>query len=880
MNQSISDYKNANLPIDIRVHDLLNRMTLDEKVRQMNMYAGSLFVDKMSSISRTSVAPDGKLVMSNVKNIIDKRGIGCIHDLYPSDATIPNEIQKYCMNNTRLGIPVLFSEEALHGLGALESTIFPQAIAMASTWNPELIKGVGAAIAREARSRGIHLAFSPVLDIARDPRWGRVEETYGEDPYLTSRIGVAMVEGMQGEKLNTDYSMVAEPKHFGAHAASQGGLNMYGVSLGERELRQSHLSTFKDAVMEGGAMSIMCAYHSNDGVPCASDKWLLTDVLRGEWGFKGFVCSDLGAIKRLYTMHHTAASQEDAVKQALVAGVDMQFFDFDNEWFQTTVMNMVNNRELGIDIIDRAAGSILRVKYMLGLFENPYIDTQLAKKVNRSQENQDLALQVAREAICLLKNKENILPLDKKIKSIAVIGPNADIACMGDYTPPVLGFDTISVLDGIRSMVSPQTEVTYVKGAEVISGDLTTVPSYCLFTPDGKHNGLKAEYYNSSYCQEQPALTRIDPEIDFNWIMSHPTDKVVNDEFFVRWTGKLLLEKTQIGRMGTVCLDNIRLWLDDELVVDQWDSVSSPFQDRYIEFQQGKYYDIKIEYQKKKGGGSEVKLGWNFDQASIEEAVEVAKGKDVAIVVVGDSRQTSGEGKDRSSLDLPGKQKQLVQEVYNTGTPVILVLLNGRPMTVQWEEKHVDGIIEAWYLGEKGGQAIAEVLFGDHNPAGRLPMTIPKYVGQLPIYYNMLMFGQKHYIDMDSLPLFTFGFGLSYTEFIYKNLTITPSKVPTDGTVEIGVDVVNIGTRNGDEVVQMYINDVISTIATPDKQLKRFKRIYLHSGERQSIRFTLDIKELAYLDGNMKQVVEPGNFEIMVGGSSESLIKDTLCVKY
>ncbi len=873
------DYKNPEKSLETRVLDLLGRMTLEEKVRQMDMYAGSAFVDKMSPVAGGCVAEDGKLERDKLDQIIGEHGIGCIHDLYPNDAAIPNGIQKYCLEQTRLGIPVLLSEEALHGICALGSTIFPQSIAMAGTWNTELVRDIGEAIAAETRSRGIHLVFAPVLDVGRDPRWGRVEETYGEDNYLVARMGVAMVKGMHGNGLDTDCGIVAEPKHFGAHSVSQGGLNTHAVSLGKRELRQGFLAPFREAVMKGSVMSIMCAYHSNDGIPCAADKWLLTEVLRNEWGFKGFVCSDLGAVNRLYTTHHTAASPEDAIKQAVEAGLDMQFYDFEHDFFQSSLIRMVQDGVLAIQAVDRAVSSILRVKFKLGLFENPYIDPGLAAVVNRSEKHQNLALESGRQGICLLKNKDNLLPLKKDISSIAVIGPNAAQARLGDYSAVPSGFRPVTVLEGIMSAVSPKTQVTYEKGTEVISGELKTIPNSCLWTPDRSTNGLQAEYYPGSDFSGQPVLVRTDSTVNFNWIMAKPHPGIPSDEFCVRWTGYLKPAETAKGRIGTVCFDDIRLWINGKLIVDKWHNDQPAFQYQDYEFLAGEVYRLKIECRKKSGGGSIVKLGWSFDEESISEAAEIARGKDVAIVVVGDSDQTCGESKDKADLGLPGKQGELVRAVLASGTPVVMVLLNGRPMAIPWEADNVNAIVEAWYPGEKGGQAVAEILFGDYNPAGRLPITFPKYVGQVPLYYNMLHFGQRHYVDMDAMPLYPFGYGLSYTYFQYENLSVDPVEINSDQTALVEVDVVNRGDRGGHEVVQLYINDVVSSVSTPDKQLKGFRRIFLDAGMKKRICFEIDKNMLCFLGRDKNPVLEPGEFEIMMGGNSRDFIKTVLTVK-
>ena len=537
-------YMNTNLAIEDRVKDLLSKMTLEEKARQMDMYSGSLFVDKMSSISRTAVGSDTRFIKEKAAVIIKELGVGCIHDLYPIDSDLSNTIQEFVINNSRLGIPVLFSEEALHGLSSPGNTIFPQAITMASTWNEELVTKIGKAIAAETRSKGIHLVFNPVLEIARDPRWGRTEETYGEDTCLASRLGLSMVNGLQGDSLSSPDSVVAEVKHFAVHSIPNGGLNCMSCSVGERMIRSDFLPVFKSTIVDGKAMSVMCAYHSIDGIPCAAHKWLLTDILRGEWGFQGYVCSDLGAIKRLHTIHRVADSFEDAIKQAVEAGVDMQFFDFDNDFFQSSIISLVNSGALSQTAVDRAVSSILRVKFMLGLFDRPLIEPSLSKKVTRSKKHLDISLETARQGICLLKNKDNLLPLSKEMTKIAVIGPNADHLPLGDYTPPVQGFKEVTLLEGIRQIAKESVSVVYEKGCSIREIDLEPVKSKNLLTPDESSKGLLAEYFNHISLDCDPDVTRIDPAVDFNFIMQIPGDGIKSDEFadssFPMYQGLLL----------------------------------------------------------------------------------------------------------------------------------------------------------------------------------------------------------------------------------------------------------------------------------------------------------------------------------------------------
>ncbi|MGQ9629477.1 MAG: glycoside hydrolase family 3 N-terminal domain-containing protein [bacterium] len=748
-------YRDPSRPIEARVEDLLARMTLEEKAAQMEQLMGGGLGALMESMppeelfpwltrlgvteeqlaqlttqaNRALVRRDGGVDLERVKEALGSSGVGSIFGVgqfAPRQAAeAANKLQKVAVEETRLGIPILFCEEAVHGHLAQGATIFPQAIAMASTWNPELIERVGRAIGTEVRAVGGHQVYSPVLDLGRDPRWGRTEETYGEDPYLASRLAVAMVKGMQGGKLSDNDAIIAGPKHFGGHGEPLGGRdsNMEGIT--ERDLREIHLVPFRAAVEEAGAKSIMAAYSMLDGIPCTCNRWLLTEVLRQEWGFDGHVVSDAGGVEGLHLKHRVAANQKEAVKLSIEAGLDTHIW---GPGFVQPVVELVREGELAEEFVDRAVRRILRLKFLLGLFENPYVDPDRAERVCNAPEHRALALEVARQAIVLLKNEGGLLPLSKEVKTILVAGPNAhnERNQLGDYSgeSPV-----VTILGGIKARVSPGTEVRYVKGCDV------------------------------------------------------------------------------------------------------------------------------------KGPSTE----------GIAEAAKAAKGADVAVVVLGESSWTaeitSGEGADRAELDLPGVQEQLLKAIYKTGTPVVLVLINGRPLTIKWAAEHVPAIVEAWYPGQEGGTAVAEVLFGDYNPGGKLPITIPQTVGQLPLYYNYKPSGRAYdYVFTPFKPLFEFGYGLSYTRFEYSNLTITPEVIGPAGTVTVRVSVRNSGEHKGDEVVQLYINDVVSSVVTPVKELRGFKRITLEPGESQTVEFTLGPRHLSLLDRHLERVVEPGAFEVMIGG--------------
>jgi beta-glucosidase len=709
-------YRNKDLPVEDRVKDLLSRMSLEEKVRQMDMYSGDFFKNGEDFSAETARQKLGSL------------GVGAVHDIYPKNAEMINALQRYVIGNNRWGIPALIMCEMLHGYTGEGSTAFPMSIGLAATWDRDVMKNVGRVIASEARAHGVHYGLGPNLDLGREPRWGRVAETFGEDTYLASEIALAMVRGLQGDNLRSDNSIIAEPKHFAAHGVPLTGSNASPVLVGERTVRQDYLPVFEKAFIGGGALGTMAAYSELDGIPCAANKWLLTDVLRGEWGFKGIVVSDLGAIRFLETTHHVSSSQKDSIRQAIDAGIDMQFYDFPNDFFQKTVVSLVEERKITRAQIDRAAGGVLRLKFLLGLFENPFVDPRLIAERVHTRQHQDSSLDAALKSICLLKNQRNLLPL-KRSAQIAVIGPNADKSRLGGYS--VRNRKAITVLEGIKEVAGRSASVLYDEG----------VP---------------------------------------------------------------LIDKGQVIDMS--------------------------------------------------------------------RAIEIARKSDVAIVVVGESEELVEENRDVATLDLFGKQMDLVKAIHETGTPVVCVLLNGRPLSFNWIAEQVPAIVECWFPGERGGLAVAKVLFGDYNPAGRLPITFPKSVGQLPFYYNQKPSTIHRYVGESDKPLYPFGYGLSYTSFEYSNLRIAPEKSP-DARVAVSVDVKNTGDRDGEEVAQLYIRDIASSVTTPVKTLKGFQRLMLAKGEIRRLTFELTADELSIWNREMKRVVEPGVFEVMVGGNSEDLIK-------
>jgi beta-glucosidase len=705
-------YKQPGAPIERRVDDLLRRMTLEEKVRQLDLYSGATALMDANA-DGTHATPTAHFLPDRAKAMWGDLGVGAIHDLNPTPEQA-NAIQEWVLAHNRLGIPVLFIEEGLHGFDT--GTVFPAPIGLAATWNPGTVQKVGGAIAAEARATGVGMILAPVLDLAREPRWGRVEEDYGEDPYLTGQLGLAYVRGAQGEALDSDHNVVSEPKHFAGHGSPEGGTNTSPVHIGERELRSVMLRSFEPAIREGKAMGVMAAYHEIDGIPITADPFLLKKILRQEWGFQGFVLSDLGAIQRLYNVHHVAATPEEAVCLAIKSGVDMQFYDFDHEVFQRALIDCAREGSLPESDLDRAVKSVLRVKFALGLFDHPMTDPGLLARTYRSQTHLDLTLEAARQSMTLLKNDGHLLPLSKSTKRIAVIGPNADVARYGDYENESNGAH-ISILAGIRALV--------------------------------------------------PLAT--------------------------------------------------------------------------LDFDPGK---------------------------DIAAATAKARAADVVILGLGEWQGTSGEGFDRTDLSLPGNQEELLEAVVAAGKPVVLVLENGRPLTIGWAKEHVPAILEAWYPGEFGGRAIAETLFGDNNPAGRLTITFPRSVGQLPDFYNFDPSRTHKYVDDDGAPLFPFGFGLSYTSFRYDHLAVQTPAPGSDEEILVTVDVTNDGDRPGEEVAQLYVRQDVGSVETPDRSLKGFSRIDLNPMETKKVSFRISQDQLAVWNAEGKWNVEAGNYTLWVGASS------------
>lgn len=751
-------YKYSSRPLEERIIDLLSVMTLKEKIAQLQATWG---YDLMEN--RETFAPEkARKRLAQGMGQITRHGNGTT--LKPKQyAAFSNEVQKFLIESTRLSIPAIMHEECLCGYQARGATIFPQAIGLAASWDPEIVKKMTEAVRFQLRSAGAHQGLAPVLDVARDPRWGRCEETYGEDPYLTAVMGKAFIEGLQGD--DPANGIMATTKHFAGYSSCEGGLNWAPAHIPPRELREIFLFPFEVAVRDAGVMSVMNAYHEIDGIPCAANHEMLTGILREEWGSDGLVVSDYESIFELFNYHKICASKEEAAVVALEAGIDVELPEI--RCYQDCLLEAVDKGRLSVETINTAVIRVLRAKFRLGLFEKPYVDLENTPEILDLPEHRQLAREAARKTITLLKNENRLLPLDKNIGKIAVIGPNANSwrNLLGDYTYPAI----LELRKIVHETMAPELMIDENTDLRDINVPVTTILE-----------GIKAKVSSGA-------------------VVTHAQGCGVQDE----------------------------------------------------------------------------------SKEGFAEAVSSAKEADVVVLAVGGKSGytpecTSGEERDRADLNLPGVQEDLVRAVHATGTPIVLVLVHGRPYSIGWISRNVPAIMDAWLPGEEGGNAIADVLFGDFNPGGKLPMTFPLSVGQIPMYYGHKPSARKShlwgtYVDSKTDCLYPFGHGLSYTTFAYSNLKINPQKVPADGKIEVQLEVKNTGEREGEEVVQLYIRDLVASVTRPVKELKGFRRIALNPGEFRRITFKVSTDLLAFHDFDMKLAVEPGEFEIFVGSSSEDI---------
>ncbi|QEC66118.1 beta-glucosidase [Panacibacter ginsenosidivorans] len=859
-------YKNPKLPVDERVKDLLSRMTPEEKFWQLFMIPGDL--DNADSTQykngifgfQVSAASKGDAGGQMLNYNTNENGLVLARKI--------NSIQKYFVEHTRLGIPIIAFDEALHGLVRDGATAFPQAIALSATWDTILMRTVARAIAEETKARGIRDILTPVVNIASDVRWGRTEETYGEDPFLTSEMGVAFVSAF--EKMG----IVTTPKHFVANVGD-GGRDSYPIHWNERLLDEIYLAPFKACIERGGSRSVMSAYNTVDGTSASSNKWLLTDKLKKEWGFGGFVISDANAVGGDVVLHYTAKDYAEAGKNAVNGGLDV-IFQTEYKHHQLFIPPFLNG-EVDQQRIDDAVSRVLKAKFELGLFEQPYVSEEAVRELMKDKTHKVIAKQSALESIVLLKNEKNTLPLNKNIKTIAVIGEEATAARLGGYSGT--GNGKINMLNGIKEKAA-NTKVLYAPGAGIRSDDWVVVPAENLHY--NKEEGLHAEYFSNITLAGTPTVTRTDKQINFGWTLFSPDPKLDLDFYSARWAGKITSPKTGNFKIGLDGNDGFRLYINNKLIIDNWkkQTYSTLLTDYY--FEKAKQYDIRIEFFEP-NGNAHLKLIWNVDvnnnwKQKIQEAVTTAQKADVAIVTVGIHE---GEFQDRAMLSLPGHQEELIKAVAATGKPVVVLLIGGSAITMNnWLDK-VNSVVDVWYPGEEGGHAVADILFGDYNPAGRLPITFPIDESQLPLVYNHKPTGRgDDYYNLTGLPLFPFGFGLSYTTFEYSNMQLRKNNINQKDSAIVTCTIKNTGSKDGDEVVQLYIHDLLASVSRPVMELKGFQRIHLNAGESKEISFTITPAMLSMLDKDLHTVVEPGDFRIMIGASSRDLrLKQTLTVK-
>jgi beta-glucosidase len=752
-------YKDPAAPVADRVEDLLKRMTLEEKVAQLEVIwqnKDKVFDQNLQfdPAKMSSEYPDG---IGGVARPSDAHGPISPREVPGRDIAgtikLVNAMQRWATEHTRLGIPILFHEEGLHGYAAEDATSFPVPIALASSWDPDLVRQVNTVTAREMRARGVTQALSPVVDIARDPRWGRIEETFGEDPYLVGEMGVAAIEGLQGPgkaRMLTPGHVFATLKHFTGHGQPESGENVGPAPISRRELRENFFPPFEEAIRRTGVEAVMPSYNEIDGVPSTSNKWLLTDVLRGEWGFQGAITSDYSAVDQLMSLHHVAGSLEQAAREALDAGVDM---DLPDGLSYATLVKQVRAGQVSEAEIDNAVRHVLDMKFRSGLFEHPYADVAAAQAITENADAQAMALKAAEESAVLLKN-DSTLPL-KPAGTIAVIGPDAAKAHLGGYYG--VPRHTVSLLDGVKAKVAGRANVVYAEGVEITRND--------------------------------------------DW------------------------------------------WHDQVELAD-------PAKNAQL----------------------------------IQQAVTVAKTADTIVLNIGGNEETSREGwadnhlGDRDSLQMVGQQQQLFDALKALGKPMVVVLTNGRPLAVNTVAAQSNALIESWYLGQATGTAMANILFGDANPSGKLPVTIPKNVGQLPMFYNYKPSAHRGYVIGDNGPLFPFGYGLSYSTFTMSAPHLSSATIGKAGSVDVSVDVANTSSRAGAAVVELYIHEKVASVTRPVKLLKGFRRVELAPGQHQTVTMTLTPRDLSLWNRDMKRVVEPGEFEIMTGPSSDDVQTTTLTV--
>lgn len=861
-------YQDKTLTIQERIDDLLSRMTVEEKIAQTDMIRGVELGTDVHPAHFCALDPSSDYHWDRVDATIGQVGMGFVHDVY-SSARVLNLLQRYFVEKTRLGIPCIFTGEALHGISYPGATSFPMPIALGATFDPEITHAVGHAIGKETRTLGITEILAPNLDLAREPRWGRVEETFGEDTYLSSQMAYAIISGEQNHgKLSSDCAVACEPKHYVGHGVPEGGTNCSPLHAGPREVETYFLPVFEAGVTKAGACNAMAAYHSIDGECVVASDYYLRDVLKKRLGMRGYVRADFGSVARLHHAHHMTSGDKDSIATAFRSGLDVQGFDYPNAVWRHHLADNLADGSISLEMLDEAVSRILRIKFELGLFENPYVPEDREDEILRSDQHKKISLAAARKAVTLLQNKNSLLPLKPDAK-IALLGPSSGVGRLGSYSSNPWGYRVPSVAD---EMTAKGLSFRQCAGCTITEQDLEAIP--VSWYPDG----VRMEYYSEKGFGGTKVGENIMRQINFTWILAKPHHALPFNNYSVRMTTRICPDTRTLfgsdsfdGRLLFTGNRSARVYLDGELIMDGCqEGQAMPWSNVHLEH--GVSREIVVELS---DVGDCVNLTLSLDNRSdsMDEAIRIARDSDVAVIVCGDDKVTSGEGMDRNDLHLYGRQRELIRRVAETGTPIVLVLLNGKPVDLTEEIHLCDAILECWFIGEHGPLAITEALLGELCPAGRLPISFPRGIGSLPCFYNRLPGGGEHYLEGPRAPLFPFGHGLSYTQFDYGEPTIVRTG-PYDFTVSL--DVTNIGNCDGDEVIQLYVRDIVSSIVTPDRELRAFSRVHIPKGECRTVELKLNFDSFKLLNRRFEWVVEPGDFEIMIGASCADIRRRTI----
>ena len=853
---------------EARVDSILAGLSAEERFWQLFMIPGDL--DSASYDYRSGIFG---LQIGAVKGIPPR-------DAARAHAARVDSIQRWFTTRSRARVPIIPFDEALHGLMRDGATVFPQAIGLAATFDSALVRRVHEAAARETRSRGIRMVLSPVVNLATDVRWGRTEETFGEDVFLTGVMGRQHVRAFES------LGIITTPKHFVANVGA-GGRDSYPIESSARELEERYFPPFKSLVQQAGARSVMTAYNTVDGSPATQSRMLLTDVLKGAWGFPGFVISDAAATAGATVLARTEASTATATAHAFRSGLDVIFQSAYPE--HRPYLRAFRDGAVPDAIRDASVRRVLRAKLALGLFDEARVFPESAAYWAGHPAHRAVAREAARASLVLLRNASRTLPFAPGVRRIAVIGSDADTVRLGGYAGP--GIAPVPVLDAIRARAGAGATIRFARGAARLAPTHVPVPSAQLewVQDDMVQKGLRGEYWSNNTFAGAPTLTRVDPQVDFGWTLSSPGRGIPYDWYSVRWSGELLVPASGLTRLGVEGNDGYRLWLDGRLLIDAWEKRSYGARLVDVALAPGSRHAVRLEYFESTGN-ARVKLVWDAEvprdhEARIAEAVAAARASEAAVLVVGIEE---GEFRDRASLALPGHQEALIRAVAATGVPTTVVIVGGSAVTMSRWIDAVGAVVMAWYPGEEGGPAIADVLFGDADPSGRLPITFPIGEGQLPLTYDHKPTGRgDDYLDLTGQPLFPFGYGLTYTQFAYEDLRVTvergragvvdaaPARASAsaraDVLVRVRARVRNVGARAGSEVVQLYLRDVLTSVAQPLIALKGFTRIALAPGEAREVEFTLTAEHLRMLDESRRWVVEPGQFRVMVGASSKDI---------